>query len=179
MADRIKSIITPTLTCSWSNLTKPDVAFGEASANHNITVELTPEFEQVLTGIAKENGCKKINGIYEKDGVRFVKFKSKQHVANGAFPCQDSTAQYTDAVPFKGDLVRLRIGPAVVTKPVKAMSFYLNGVQIVQKNSTDAAARTNGFDAVDGGYVGNAAPAPAKKPEAAPAPAISDEDIPF
>lgn len=183
MPDRIKNIITNTLDVKWSNLLKPDTMFGDSSANHNITVVYTPELETVLIGIAKENGAKKINGLYEKDGVKTIKFKSKTHIDKGAFPCQDSTGQYTDVVPFGGDTVRLKLAPALIVKGAsKSMSFYLNGVQIVQKNSTDPSAKVNGFDSIEGGYVGNHVDRPVKS-EAAPiaqtSPAITDSDIPF
>lgn len=181
MADRIKSIITPVLEVKWSNLLKPDTAFGDGSANHNITVVLTPELETILSGIAKENGAKKINGLYEKDGLKTVKFKSKTYVDKGVFPCQDSTGNYTDVVPYGTDIVRLKLAPALITKGAsKSMSFYLNGVQIVQKNAKDIQ-RVNGFDAVEGGYVGTHVDRPAKS-EAASAqssPAITDAEIPF
>jgi len=183
-ADKIKSIITAPLTVKWSNLLKPDDKFGEGSANHNITVVLTPEFEAQLMEIARDNGAKVINGTYEKDGVKTIKFKTKSYVDKGVFPCQDSTGAYTDVVPFGSDIVRLRLGPALITKgPKKSMSFYLNGVQLIQKNAADMPQRVNGFDAVEGGYVGNHVDAPAKS-EAAPAavkssPAITDDEIPF
>lgn len=183
MAERIKNVITKPLDVKWSNLLKPDTMFGDGSANHNITVVLTQELEGILMGIAKENGAKKINGTYEKDGVRTIKFKSKSYVEKGVFPCQDSTGQYTDVVPFGGDVVRLKLAPCVITKGAgKSMSFYLNGVQIVQKNSTGPAAKVNGFDAIEGGYVGQHVDRPAKSeavPAAQTSPAITDDEIPF
>lgn len=183
MPERIKNIITPPSEVKWSNLLKPDDMFGEASANHNITVVLTPELDSILQVVAKENGAKKINGIYEKDGVKTIKFKSKTHVGRGAFPCQDSTGNYTDVVPFGSDIVRLKLAPALITKgAAKSMSFYLNGVQIVTKNSSDKPQRVNGFDAVEGGFVGNHVERPTIKTEApatTSSPAITDEDIPF
>lgn len=181
MADRIKNIITNNLQVKWSNLLKPDTMFGDASANHNITVVLTPEFEQTLMSIAKENGIKKINGTYEKDGVKTVKFKSKSHIDKGAYPCQDATGNFTDVVPFGEDVVRLKLAPVVITKGAsKSMSFYLNGVQIVQKNNT-GEKKTNGFAPVEGGFVGTHVEAPiANKPtEASPTTGITDDEIPF
>lgn len=182
MTDRIKGIITPVMEVKWSNLMKPDVAFGEGSANHNITVILTPELEKILSEIAKDNGAKKINGLYEKDGVKTVKFKSKSYVDKGVFPCQDSTGNYTDVVPFGTDTVRIKLAPALITKgAVRSMSFYLNGVQIVQKNAKDNQ-RVNGFDAVEGGYVGIHVDRPTKSEasmNAQSSPAITDSEIPF
>jgi len=183
MADRIKNIITGKLVVTWSSLSKPDAQFGEASANHNVSVELTPELEAELKRIAAENGCKKINGIYQKDedSPKTIKFKSKTHIDKGSFPCQDASAQYTTAVPFKGDIVRLKLAPVVLTKPTKAMSFYLNGVQIIEKNSDDYSPRTNGFDAIDGGFVGETAPTPSKTEPTVvqPAVGITDDEVPF
>lgn len=185
MPERIKNIVTSKLDVKWSNLMKPDTMFGDNSGNHNITVVLTPEFEAQLSAIAKENGAKKINGTYEKDGLKTIKFKSKTHIDKGAFPCQDSTGAWTNSVPFGGDIVRLKLAPALVVKGTnKSMSFYLNGVQIVQKNSADPASKVNGFDAVEGGYVGEHVDAPANKtakatePKSAPV-GIQDSDIPF
>lgn len=183
MAERIKNIITGKLTVMWSNLIKPDSHFGESTANHNITVVLTDELEATLNAVAKEQGVKKINGIMTKDdGTKTIKVKSKTHVDKGAFPCQDASAQWTTSVPFGGDVVRLKLAPVVLSKPSKSISFYLNGVQIVEKNSADLGQKTNGFDAVDGGFVGEAAAAPVNKteaPEAQPAVGITDEEIPF
>lgn len=179
MSDRIKNVVTPSLEVKWSNLLKPDTMFGDNSANHNITVILTPTLEATLSGVAKENGAKKINGIYEKDGVRTIKFKSKTHVAKGAFPCQDSTGNYTDVVPFGGDEVRLRLAPVVITKGAsKSMSFYLNGVQIVKKNST-GSAKVNGFDPVEGGFVGTKVEPPSKSQAVSTPQGITDDEIPF
>jgi hypothetical protein len=184
MPERIKNIITPKVEVKWSNLIKPDTMFGEGSANHNITVVLTPELEQTLTALAKENGAKKINGTYEKDGIKTIKFKSKTYVEKGPFPCQDSTGAYTSVVPFGGDVVRVKLAPALITKGTsKSMSFYLNGVQIVAKNTDGPTKRVNGFDAVEGGYVGEHVDAPVinNKSEATAqsSPAITDSDIPF
>lgn len=182
MPERIKNIITPIVEVKWSNLTKPDTMFGEGSANHNITVLLTPELETILSAIAKEHGAKKVNGFYEKDGIKTVKFKSKSHVDKGSFPCQDSTGNYTDVVPFGTDTVRLKLAPSLVVKgAAKSMSFYLNGVQIVAKNST-STSKVNGFDVVEGGFVGTHVERPSNKSEAVEvksSPAITDEDIPF
>lgn len=185
MADRIKPFITSALEVKWSNLMKPDTFFGENSANHNITVVLSKELEDKLMAVAKENGVKKISGIYEKDGVRTIKFKTKSYVDKGAFPCQDSTGSFTDVVPFATDIVRLKLGPMVVAKGAsKTMSFYLNGVQIVKKNA-EYTAKINGFDAIDGGYVGNHVDAPAKNESSTalagskPAQGIQDDEIPF
>lgn len=180
MADRIKNIITDKLTVKWAMLTKPDTMF-DTVGNHNISVLLTPEFEAQLLSIAKENGCKKINGVYEKDGIKTIKFKSSLYTKKGEtkYPCQDASAQFSDVSPWQGDVVRLKLGPAVIAKGAsKTMSFYLNGVQLIEKNSPEAAQTVNGFGAVDGGYVGNSVAAPAK-PDPKAVVGITDAEIPF
>lgn len=183
MAERIKNVITGKLSVIWSNLLKPDSHFGESTANHNITVVLDETLDKMLKSIATEHGVKKINGIMEKDdGTKTIKFKSKSHIDKGAFPCQDASAQWTSAVPFGGDVVRLKLAPVVLSKPSKSMSFYLNGIQIVEKNSDVSASKVNGFDAVDGGFVGEATAAPVNKTEAStaqPTVGITDDEIPF
>ena len=181
MADKIKNIITPVLTVKWSNLIKPD----DMSGAHDVTVILTPELEALMQDAAKAAGIKKINGIKEKDGVRTAKFKSKLYVSKGNFPCQDSTGGYTSVVPFGGDEVRLRVGPAVVSVGAasnKSMSFFLNGVQIIGKNST-TSTRVNGFEPVADGFVGERVDAPVRDSATAttaPAvPAVTDDEVPF
>lgn len=177
--ERIKGIVTGQVEVKWSNLNKLDTRFSDEGV-HNITVLLTKELEAHLNAVAKENGVKKINGIYEKDGIRAISFKSNQFAKKGMtkFPCQDATAQYTEEVPWATDVVRLRLGPFIVVKGAnKSMSFYLNGVQIVQKNAV-AIATTNGFTTVDGGFVGTTAEAPPKFNKEATV-GITDDEIPF
>jgi len=177
-----KSIVTGNLTTMWSNLNKLDTMFSTEGV-HNITVLLTPELEASLIAEAKILGVKKINGIYEKDGVRSMKFKTSLYAKKGVtqFPCQDASSNFTDVVPWKGDVVRLRVAPILVTKgATKSVSFFLNGVQIVEKNSV-SEAKVNGFGEVDGGYVGNRVDAPARDmpKTSSTAPTIVDEDLPF
>ena len=53
-------------------------------------------------------------------------------------------------MPFGGDRVKLRLSPAVLTRD-QSLSFYLNGVQIIEKNVMDAGGfePTDGFDGSD------------------------------
>ena len=124
-----------------------------------------------MAELLKKSGAKKINGMYEKDGVKTFKAKSRVHIEAGKFPCVDSTAQATDAVAFGGDKVRLRLAPAIVARD-NSLSLYLNGIQIVEKNSNNVTGGS-GFDAVDGGFVGTAASSAPKVEES------EDEDLPF
>ena len=62
----------------------------------------------------------------------------------------DSLGQPTDIVPFGGDKVRLKLAPMVLTRD-NSLSIYLNGIQVVEKNTT--FTKNKGFDAVEGGFV--------------------------
>jgi hypothetical protein len=171
---KMPQFVTEVVEVKWSNLLKPDTAFGEASANHNITILLDKTLEKKLAELLKQSGAKKINGIMEKDGVKTFKAKSRMYVEQGKFPCVDSAAQETDAVPFGGDKVRLKLAPAVVARD-NSLSVYLNGIQIVEKNANNMTGSTGGgFSAVDGGYVGAATTKSAPEVEE-----TEDEDLPF
>lgn len=167
---KLPDFVTETLEVKWSNLLKPDTAFGEASANHNITVVMDKALEKQLTELLKKSGAKKINGMYEKDGVKTFKAKSRVHLEAGKFPCVDANASATDAVAFGGDKVRLRLAPAIVSRD-NSLSLYLNGIQIIEKNNNGGGA---GFSAVDGGFVGAAA-----TKSSAPVEETEDDDMPF
>ena len=149
--NRISQFTTMTLETKWSNLLKPDVAFGEGSANHNITVIVDAELQKTLDTILKTSGAKKINGLREVDNVVTFKAKSKVHVDEGKFPCVDSLGQPTDIVPFGGDKVRLKLAPMVLTRD-NSLSIYLNGIQVVEKNTT--FTKGSDFATVEGGFVG-------------------------
>jgi len=172
---KLPQFVTETLECKWSNLLKPDTAFGEASANHNITVVLDKKLETKLQDILKKSGAKKINGIYEKEGAKFLKVKSRIHIEAGKFPCVDSNAQETDVVAFGGDKVRLKLAPAIVARD-KSLSFYLNGVQIVERGEGNASSSgSSGFSTVTGGF---SAPKTAE-PAAVAVEETEDEELPF
>ena len=169
---KLPDFVTGVMEVKWSNLLKPDNAFGEASANHNITVVLDKTLEKQLADLLKKSGAKKVNGMYEKDGVKTFKAKSRVHIEAGKFPCVDSNAEATDAVAFGGDKVRLRLAPAVVSRD-NSLSLYLNGIQIVEKNTNNVTG-AGGFDTVKGGFVGTNTPSPAPQVEE-----TEDEDLPF
>lgn len=173
---KMPQFVTEVVEVKWSNLLKPDIAFGEASANHNITVVLDKTLDKVLKEILKKSGATKINGIMEKDGLRTFKAKSRVHVEEGKFPCVDSQATPTDTVPFGGDKVRLKLSPCVITRD-NSLSVYLNGIQIIEKNANNVTGGT-GFDAVDGGFVSTAAPSKAA-PTLVDVEETEDEDLPF
>ena len=150
---RLPAMVTETLEVKWSNLNKPDVNFGVHSANHNITVVITPKLQKILTDLTKKSGAKKLNGMTEKDNVKYIKFKSKTFVesADGKFPCVDAASKETAAVAFGGDKVRLKLQPMVLDRD-NSLSLYLNGVQIITKGEYKPSS---GFEPVEGGFDGS------------------------
>lgn len=172
MLTKMPPITTDTVEVVWSNLLKPDTAFGEASANHNITIMVDAAMSKSLAALLKKSGAKKINGMRDKDGVKTLKCKSRVHIENGRFPCVDSQAKTTEVVPFGGDKVRLKLAPAIIKKD-NSLSLYLNGVQIVERNEKNAGnGDAGGFSAIEGGYVST-------KAETKVTNDTEDDDLPF
>ena len=177
--------ITDNVNVTFSYLNKPDDKFGADTANFNVTVEMTPELEAQIKAQVKELGAKKVNGVWENDeGKRMVKFKNRIMVRDGvtAFPCVDSQNQPTKKVAMGGDVVRLLLSPALISRD-SSLSIYLDGVQIIQKNSQFGGDGV-GFGAVDGGFT-DATPtmpdaeAPTTDEDEAPVAAADDDDLPF
>ena len=182
MASYGKKIMSGDLEVVWSHLHAPDTAFG--GKNHNITVILTKELEDAIKGAIKNSNfgkVSKINGISERDGSRRLKVKNSQQAAKGAvsFPCVDANAKPTRTVPFGGDTVRLMMVPAYLDRD-GSVSFYLEGVQIIQKNESPSGESRGGFTPVEGGYDGSSAEAPAGTDwGTAPIESTNMDDIPF
>ena len=172
--EKLKPFNTDTVDVVWAHLHRPDDKFG-APGNHNITIALDDQLNDQLNKIAAEAGAKKINGLNEKEGKTTIKVKSTlftnppegQEKLN-AFPCVDSSTNATNEVAMGGDKVRLRLKPFLLTRD-NSMSFFLNGVQIIEKSSNSSSG--SGFEATDG-YV-----APAD--EYVPPVATEDNDTPF
>ena len=146
----MKAFVTDTLNVKWGHLHRPDDKFGADSANHNVTVIVDDELQAVLDNLMKESGAKKINGMRtDDDGDTLLKVKTKTFVKKGeqTFPCRDAKAEKTEATPFGGDKVRLRLNPMVLDRD-NSLSIYLNGCQIIEKNASDTGgfAPTDGFD---------------------------------
>lgn len=151
MTTKINPFTTHTIDVVWAHLHAPDDKFGADTANHSITVLVDKELQKKLDEIVKESGAKKINGMRTDDeGRTLLKAKSKTLVKKGikAFPCRDAAAERTDAVPYGGDKVRLRLAPALLSRD-NSMSVFLNGVQIIEKNSSGGDFG-GGFEATDG-----------------------------
>jgi hypothetical protein len=151
MTTKIEAFTTETVEVQWGHLHQPDEKFGADSANHNISILVDKVLQKKLDQLLKESGATKINGMRtDDDGRVILKAKSKTLVKKGekTFPCRDASAAKTDVLPFGGDTVRLRLAPAVLARD-GSMSLYLNGCQIIEKNSEDFDT-TGGFEATVG-----------------------------
>ena len=149
MGTKIAPFTTHTIDVQWSHLHAPDDKFGADSANHNITVVVDDELQTKLDQLLKESGATKINGLRTDDnGTTLLKAKSKTMVKKNVntFPCRDAAAERTEAVPFGGDKVRLRLAPALLSRD-NSLSLYLNGCKIIEKNMQDSSG---GFEATEG-----------------------------
>ena len=149
---KASKFITQDLTVKWSHLHKPDDKFGADTSNHNITVVVDESLKNTLDTIKNDLGAKKINGMKEDndDGTITLKAKTKLYAKDNVmkFPCLDSQTNKTDDTPTAGDIVRLKLAPVVIDRD-NSVSFFLNGVQIIEKNATE----DNGFTPTEGGYV--------------------------
>lgn len=181
----MSKFVTDRLTVNFAYLNKPDDKFGADTANFNVTVPLEDSLSTQIKEAVARTGAKKVNGVYEKDGQKFIKFKNRILVRDGArqFPCVDSQNNATTVTASGGDVVRLLLSPSLIKRD-NSLSIYLDGVQIIEKNSTYGGGGA-GFDAVEGGFTGDAAPAQEAfdadpEPEAPAAAAEDgDDDLPF
>tara|TARA_R110002012_G_scaffold185500_1_gene352066 strand:- start:37 stop:543 length:507 start_codon:yes stop_codon:yes gene_type:complete len=151
---KINPFNTETLNVQWSHLHRPDDKFGADAANHNITVVVDDELQMKLEDLKQEHGSDKINGLRTNDdGVTLLKVKTKLFVKDNieAFPCRDASDDETNAIPFGGDKVRLRLKPAILTRD-GSMSLYLNGCQIIEKG--EGYSNSSGFSKTEG-FTGN------------------------
>jgi hypothetical protein len=173
MTAKQKSFVTETLEVVYGHLHRPDDKFGADSSNHNVTVLVDETMQKTLDELLKTSAATKINGMrQDDDGRTLLKLKSKIFVKKGeqTFPCFDALSQKTEATPFGGDRVRLRLNPTVLDRD-NSMSIYLNGCQIIEKNATD----TGGFAPVSDGFDGSTFEAPKATQETA----AETDDMPF
>ncbi|MBT61126.1 MAG: hypothetical protein CMA63_06225 [Euryarchaeota archaeon] len=149
----MSKFVTEKMTVSFAYLNKPDDKFGADAANFNITVPLESKLSDQIKSSVSKTGAKKVNGVYEKDGEKFIKFKNRILVRDGvrSFPCVDSKNNPTTVTASGGDVVRLLLSPSLIKRD-NSLSVYLDGVQIIEKNSMYGTGNL-GFDEVEGGFV--------------------------
>jgi hypothetical protein len=175
MANKVKAFVTDTLEVVYGHLHRPDDKFGADSANHNVTVLVDDQLQRKLDELQQDTNVTKINGMRQDDeGRTLLKVKSKLYVKDGGttFPCRDANSAVTEASPFGGDKVRLRLNPAILDRD-NSMSIYLNGCQIVEKNAQD----TGGFSKVENGFDGSTFKV--EKKTDTPEVAAETDEIPF
>jgi len=176
----MSKFVTDRLTVNYAYLNKPDDKFGADAANFNVTVPLTDSIQQQVKDAVASTGAKKVNGVYEKDGEKFIKFKNRILVRDGAksFPCVDSQNKPTTATASSGDVVKLLLSPVLIKRD-NSLSIYLDGVQIIEKNSSFGGGGV-GFDVVEDGFTDNSPVAQTIPDEPAPiADEDGDDDLPF
>lgn len=169
-----KSLFTEDVRVEWSHLHKPDVKFG--NPHHSLTVQLDDGLLAMLEETKESLGGKKINGMGEtKEGVKTVKFRNVLKAKEGiqTFPCVDADAKPTKALPFGGDLCRVKMTPCLLGRD-ESISFYLEGVQIIEKN--DTTGMNSGFTKTEGFRDEDMASEP---PAATNLPDEELEDLPF
>ena len=179
-----KKFTTDSVNVVWSHLHKPDTKFG--NPNYNITVELTPELESAIKDAASKAGfgkISKVNGVGNREDGKVLKVKNSQACKDGqtgAFGCVDAKAKSTKAVPFGGDVVRLKLVPCLLERD-NSLSIYLDGCQIIEKHEREETG-DGGFGVVEGGFDGADAEAPVVK-ETVESEAVvaedDDADLPF
>lgn len=162
---------TPALDVRWADIARPDSFKG--SLKHQIQVIVTDEMLNLLKEYA---GTRKINGLREDGDNTIFKAKSVVYTRDGKERFErvyDSQGTLTEENPFGGDVVSLRLSAAELDDG--SMSFYLNAIQILHKNSQSSDGGSP-FDSVDGGFV---SPEVTTTTEEVPAAAAAEEDIPF
>jgi hypothetical protein len=183
----MSKFITPRVTVTFAYLNKPDDKFGEDTANFNVSVEMTDELAALVKKAAGDLGAKKVNGVSEYNGVKTIKFKNRYMVKEGikAFPCVDAATNPTKATAAGGDVVILAVSPRKISRD-DSMSIYLDGVQIVEKNSQYGTGSSGaGFSAQEGGYTAAEESTPAsafdahEEPEVPGVAAEDADDLPF
>lgn len=161
------SIVVGPATVRWSHLMTPDDKFG--NPNHSVTIIVSDEIKSQLESAAKQLGGKKINGLKNdsETGDRLMRFKNVLQARKGVktFPVLDASDKPTETIPFGTDVVRVKVTPALIERD-KSVSFYMEKIQLIERNYQPGSGAGGGMGAVDGGYVGAGA-------------SSGDEDIPF
>lgn len=169
---------TPSVKVSWANIADPDEYRG--TIKHQIQIIADADTQKILDTAA---GGSKINGMREDaEGNMILKAKSTVYTKEGETRFGrvfDANGKDTDVNPYRGDTVRLRLSPFKLQDG--STSFFLNAVQIVEKvEYVGGSGGGSGFDTIEGGFSGAAAPAPvAAEAPVEDAPEVDNDDLPF
>jgi hypothetical protein len=158
---------TPPVSVRWADIARPDNFKG--ALKHQIQVIVTPELQALLKEYA---GDRKINGLRTDGDDQILKTKSMVYTREGKERFErvyDSQGTPTTENPFGGDTVSLRLSAAELDD--NSMSFWLNAIQIIHKESQNGGGGGSPFNVIDGGYVAETA---TETPVA-----VADDDIPF
>ena len=179
-------VITMPLTVQFAWLHAPDTKF---DPNFSVTVPLTPELKTLMSDTAKKLGGKKVNGVRDftnnetGETTKVAKFVNRILIEKEnakSFPCVDSANRPTSLFAMGGDVVRLSLTAKRLDRD-GSVSFFLDGVQIIEKN-VQAAGGGGGFDTYEGGWTSDSAPAPADEEPSFDddtTEEAADDDLPF
>ena len=79
----MSKFVTDRLTVNFAYLNKPDDKFGADTANFNVTVPLEDSLSAQIKDAVSKTGAKKVNGVYEKDGQKFIKSRTASSSETG------------------------------------------------------------------------------------------------
>ena len=127
-----KNFITHNVSGFWSNLSAPDIKFG--NPNHSVTVEVDPQLNKVLLAAMTELGGTKINALKDYEGKKLIKFKNTVVAKSGTqvFPVTGADLVATNVIPFRSDLVRVKVTPVLLQRD-NSVSFYMSEIQLIER----------------------------------------------
>lgn len=143
----------------WSHLLKPDDKFG--NPHHSVTVVVDSVMQGQLDAAMKQLGGSKINGFKadSETGDNLIRFKNVLKAREGVsqFPILDANDQETTTVPFATDKVRIKVTPAKIQRD-GSVSFYMDRIQLVERNYEGGGGSGGGMGKVEGGFVSETVP---------------------
>jgi len=149
------SFTTEASTVRWSHLMRPDDKFG--NPHHSVTVIVTPDIQNQLDAAVASLGGTKINGLKTENdtGDTLIRFKNVLKAREGitTFPILDCDDQETNTIPFATDKVRVKVTPALISRD-DSVSFYMDRIQLVERNWQPSGETSGGMGVIDGGFVG-------------------------
>jgi len=151
---------------------KPDDKFG--NPHHSVTIIVDAELQGQLDSAMQELNGNKINGLKTdtETGQKLIRFKNVLKAREGIsqFPVLDSEDKLTDTIPFGTDKVRVKVTPSLIERD-GSVSFYMDKIQLVERNYEGGSGSDGGMGKVEGGYVATE--------ETTPVTTASEDDTPF